>query len=276
MIKGFFRFLRSKIFFINLGIYLIFLGIFFWVLMWWLGSYTSHDKTLAVPDFSKIKVADLDKFISGKNLRYLIIDSVYDDKAVKGAVIRQEPQPNMLVKEGRIIYLYITATTPPSVQMPKLVDRSLRQAVSMIASYGFKLGSINYVPDQCANCVLDQQVKGKTVPPGTALPKGSVINLTVGRGLGDEEVGIPCLFGLSKREAMDRLAEASLSIGASKFDEAKDSISAKVYRQFPPCGKKGVHIGSSVDIFLTTDQAKVPANTDTTHNESSDEKNFDQ
>lgn len=275
MIKGLFQFLKSKSFFINLGVYLLFIVVFFWGLLTWLGAYTSHDKTLQVPDFSKIKVVDLDKFISGKNLRYLIIDSVYDEKAVKGTVIRQEPQANFQVKEGRIIYLYVTSTLPPSVQMPKLIDRSLRQAVSMIATYGFKLGKVNYVPDQCANCVLDQQVKGRSIAPGTNVAKGTVITLTIGKGLGDEEVGVPCLYGLTKREAMERLAEASLSIGASRYDETKDSVSAKIYRQLPACGRKGVNIGSSVDVFLTTDPSKIPPTVDSTSTPTSDESDFD-
>jgi beta-lactam-binding protein with PASTA domain len=258
MIKGIFQFLKSKTFFINLGIYVLFLGLLFWLLITWLGSYTNHDKTILVPNFSKIKIADLDQFISGKNIRYVIIDSLYDEKAVKGSVIRQEPQPNMEVKEGRIIYLYVTSTQPPSVQMPKLIDRSLRQAATMITTYGFKMGQITYVPDQCANCVLDQLVKGKSIAPGANIAKGTVINLVVGKGLGDEEVGIPCLSGLARKEALEQLAEASLSIGAIKYDNPKDSAMAKVYRQIPGCSKKGINIGSSVDLFLTADATKLP------------------
>jgi len=277
MIKGIFQFLKSKTFFIHLAIYIVVAGLLLWCVITWLGSYTSHGKTIKVPDFSGIKINDIDKLIAGKNMSFLIIDSVYDAKAIKGTVIRQEPEANADVKEGRTIYLYVTSTQPPKVQMPKFIDRSVRQAVAMIHSYGFKLGTISYVPDQCANCVLDQMVKGKKTPPGTEISKGTVISLVVGQGLSSEEVGIPCLQGLSKSEALERLAEASLNIGAIAFDNPKDTASAKVYRQIPSCSKSsGAKLGGSVDLFFTTDKTKIPASADSTGITKKNEPNFDE
>jgi beta-lactam-binding protein with PASTA domain len=188
-------------------------------------------------------------------------------------VVKQEPEPNEQVKDNRTIYLYVTSILPPSIEMPKLVDRSLRQAAAMIITYGLKLGKTKFVPDQCANCVLDQLVKGKKIEPGATIPKGTVIDLVVGKGLSDEEVGVPCLYGLTRKEAMEKLAEYSLSAGAITFEVPKDSSSARVYRQIPGCGKESsINIGSSVDIFLTADKAKWPSSTDTTKQ---DDGNFD-
>ncbi|MES2593393.1 MAG: PASTA domain-containing protein [Bacteroidota bacterium] len=275
MIKGIFQFIRSKTFFMHLGIYILCLALLFWVIITWLGSYTSHGKTIKVPDFKGIKMGDLDKFVGDKSIKYLVIDSIYDVKAAKGTVIKQEPEANAEVKEGRTIYLYVTSILPPTVQMPKLIDRSLRQAVAMITSYGFRVGKITFVPDQCANCILDQIVKGKKIEPGSLIPKGTVISLVVGKGLSDEEVGVPCLNGLSRKEAMEKLAEASLSVGAIAFDAAKDSLSSKVYRQSPTCGRS-VRIGGSIDLFLTADQNKIPPTADSTGNGKKNEENFDE
>ncbi len=278
MLKGIFQFLKSKTFFKHLSIYIVFIALLCWIVITWLGSFTSHGKTIKVPDFSGIKIAELDKFTADKNLRYLVIDSVYEAKAPKGTVIKQEPEPNSEVKEGRIVYLYVTSIKPPSIQMPKLIDRSLRQAVVMISSYGFKLGKIEYVSDQCANCVLDQLVKGKKIEPGASIPKGTIINLIVGKGLSEEVVGVPCLYGLSRKEAVEKLAEASLNIGAISFDVPKDSLSAKVYKQSPSCGKQtNINLGGSIDLFFTTDKEKIPQMSDTTtSNNKSDDENFDE
>jgi len=276
MLKRIFQFLKSKTFFKNLSIYIISIALLIWILITWLSSYTGHNKIVKVPDFSKMKVAELDNFIADKDLRYMVIDSIYDPKAAKGAVIRQEPEPNAEVKSGRIIYLYITSLLPPSIQMPKLIDRSLRQAVTMISTYGFKLGSINYVPDQCANCVLEQLVKGKKIEPGTSIPKGTVISLVVGKGLSDEKVGVPCLYGLTRKEAMVKLLESSLSIGALAFDDPKDTVSAKVYKQLPGCGAKAsTNLGGSVDLFFTTDKSKISEMPTDTSSNRKDDANFD-
>ncbi|MES2286893.1 MAG: PASTA domain-containing protein [Bacteroidota bacterium] len=277
MLKGIFQFIKSKTFFLHLIIYIISLTLLIWLVISSLGSYTGHGETIKVPDFKGLKVLELDKFTADKNLRYLIIDSIYDAKAPKGSVIKQEPEFNAEVKEGRIIYLYITTKLPPSIQMPKLVDRSLRQAVAMVSTYGLKLGKIEFVPDQCANCVLDQLVKGKKIEPGSPIPKGTIINLIVGKGLSDEEVGVPCLYGLTRKEALEKLVEASLSIGAIAFDEPKDSLLSRVYKQSPSCGRQAsINLGGSIDLFLTADKNKIIQRSDTTaNNKKVDDEDFD-
>jgi beta-lactam-binding protein with PASTA domain len=174
--------------------------------------------------------------------------------------------------------LYVTSVLPPSIQMPQLVDRSLRQAIAMISTYGFKLGKIQFVADQCANCVLEQLVKGKKIMPGENISKGTVINLVVGKGLGDEDIAVPCLFGLTKKEALEKLAEVSLSIGSISFEVPKDSLSAQVYKQSPSCGKgTSIKMGANIDLFLTSNKNKIPkiADTTATSNKKSNDENFD-
>ena len=251
--------MKSKTFLTNLGIYIVLLALLFWAIVSWLGSYTSHNQTIKVPSFTNIKIAELDEFVSDKNVRYLIIDSIYDTKSAPGVVVKQEPEAEAEVKSGRIIYLYVTSTRPPSIAMPKLVDRSLRQAAAMISSYGLKLGRTKFVPDQCINCILNQQIKGRDVEPGTTVPKGTVVNLILGKGLGDEEVDVPCFYGLTAREAAKKLAEVSLSIGSVTYDNPKDSLTAKVYKQYPVCGKEAsLKMGEAIDLYLTTEKTKIP------------------
>lgn len=274
MFSRLFQFLKSKIFFKHLAIYIVVVGILFWVTLTWLKSSTNHGESIKVPDFTNVKIQELDAFVKDKNLRYLVIDSLYDVNAPKGTVIKQEPEAGAEVKENRIIFLYVTSILPPSVQMPKLVDRSLRQAASMIATYGLKMAPPKFKPDQCANCVLEQLVKGKKIAPGEIVEKGTVIQLIVGKGLSDEEVGVPCLYGLTRKEAMEKLAENSLSIGAVNFDEPKDSASARVYRQSPSCGKETtINMGSTIDLFMTADKNKWSTKPDTG---SVNSENFDE
>ena len=89
MLKGIFEFIKSKTFFLHLTIYIISLTFLIWLVISSLGSYTGHGETIKVPDFKGLKVFELDKFTADKNLRYLIIDSIYDAKAPKGSVIKQ-------------------------------------------------------------------------------------------------------------------------------------------------------------------------------------------
>ena len=247
-----------------------------WLVFSWLKSTTNHGEVIVVPDFSGLGLKELDKFVADKNLKYLVIDSIYDTKAKKGVVVKQEPEANAEVKEGRTIYLYVTSILPPTIQMPKLVDRSLRQAAAMITTFGLKMGAIKFVPDQCANCVLEQMVKGKKIAPGDLIEKGTVIQLIVGKGLSDEEVGVPCLYGLSRKEALARLTECSLSVGSAVFDIPKDSLSGRVYRQIPSCGKESmINMGGTIDLYFTTDKVKLSSMPDTSSVKNDDE-NFDE
>ena len=179
--KGFFSFLKSKQFFIHFGLATITIIITLWVLVKMLNSYTNHGDSVEVPDFKGKTIAELNGFIEGKDVRYLIIDSIYAPKEKPGLVIRQDPETKTQVKRNRIIYLYVTGLLPPQMLMPKLIDRSERQAILMLESYGFKIGKITQVAGDCNGCVLGQFIKGKPVEPGTNVKKGTVIDLTIGR-----------------------------------------------------------------------------------------------
>lgn len=179
--KDFFAFIKSKTFFKHFLIALVSLVLVLWLLFKLLGVYTHHGETAEVPDFKGKSIADLDDFVADKNVRYLIIDSIYDPEEKAGIVIKQDPEPKSLVKHNRMIYLYVTSTQAPQISMPKLVDRSTRQAVFMIESYGLKVGKIEEISGDCKGCVLKQFFEGKEIAPGSSIKKGSKIDLAVGK-----------------------------------------------------------------------------------------------
>ena len=110
-----------------------------------------------------------------------LIDSVYIPSEKPGTVLRQDPEPATKVKHNRTVYLYVTGMVPPQIEMPKLLDRSERQARLIITTYGLKVGSVKEEEAYCNGCVLAQQIKGQDIEPGTPVKKGSVIDLVVGR-----------------------------------------------------------------------------------------------
>jgi len=179
--KGFFTYLRSKQFFIHFGLAAVTVVITLSILVKMLNSYTQHGETVEVPDFKGKTIAELNGFIQGKDVRYLIIDSIYAPKEKPGVVLRQDPETKTKVKRNRIIYLYVNGLMPPTLAMPKLIDRSERQAILMLESYGLKVGKITPVAGDCNGCVLGQFVKGKVIEPGTQIKKGTVIELTIGK-----------------------------------------------------------------------------------------------
>jgi len=268
--KNLFAFLKSRAFFKHLGIALVSLFLLFWIVFKGLGYYTHHGQTVSVPDFNGLKIKALSEFVQGKQLKYLVIDSIYDTKRDKGVVIKQEPEAGSRVKQDRTIYLYVTSVMPPRVAMPKLEDRSLRQAVGLLETYGLKLAKpLKRKPDVCNGCVLNQEYKGKRIAEGTLIERGSEITLTIGEGRGGSagDVGVPSLIGLTLKEAIHKLNDNNLSEGAligdpkqkSKLDTAK----AIIYRQSPSPGEE-ISAGSSIDFYLTNDKSRLKSNNDST------------
>jgi beta-lactam-binding protein with PASTA domain len=150
--------------------------------------------------------------------------------------------------------------------MPRLEDRSLRQAVAILEAYGLKLAKpVKRKPDVCNGCVLSQEYKGKHIAEGAQIERGAEITLTVGDGHnGEGTVDIPNLVGLTLQEAVLRLNESNLNEGTAIFDkkqkEKPDSLNARVYKQVPAPGSDNtISPGSTIDLYLTNDKAKLQA-----------------
>lgn len=173
-------FLKSKPFFIHVATILVLIGLLLFGVSSWLSHYTSHDEFVVVPGFRGQEVSALDKFLEDKSLSYQIIDSIYDPKEKPGVVLRQDPDSGSKVKHNRTVYLYVTGMVAPQVSMPKLIDRSERQARLILSSYGLKIGRITERKADCSGCVLAQTVKGKAVEPGTGVKKGTIVDLVIG------------------------------------------------------------------------------------------------
>ncbi len=203
--KGFFAFIRSKQFFIHLGLAILTISIVLWVLVRMLNVYTQHGEMVAVPDFKGKTIPELKDFVKDEDVRFQIIDSIYAPKEKPGTVIRQDPEAKTMVKHNRTIYLYVTGMLPPQIIMPKLIDRSERQATSMIESYGLKVGKVTQVAGDCSGCVLSQSIKGKNVEPGAMIKKGTVIDIAVG-----------------KKENYVAPPDTSSKHGGPNFDEEKE------------------------------------------------------
>ena len=174
-------FIRSGKFFIQLGIIILLVILIIYSCLKWMSSYTNHGQFVVVPDFKGKMISQLDDFIKGQEVSYQIIDSIYDPKEKAGIVLRQDPEMNSKVKHNRTVYLYVTGMVPPQVRMPKLVDRSERQARLIISSYGLKVGGVEERHADCNGCVIEQLVKGRQIEEGKGIPKGSVVDLVVGR-----------------------------------------------------------------------------------------------
>lgn len=231
------------------GITLILL---FVVWLKYLDIYTNHNDFIKVPDFNGIHVRNLDSVVETNSLRYVIIDSVFDKLKPKGVVVNQDPLSNTDVKKNRRIYLTINSLMPRKVNLPDILDLTLRQAVSKLQKHGLEVGRLEYRPDIATNKVLSFKVNGIVTEVGQELYHGTIIDLVLGQGLSNEKVVIPNLVGLSRIESHMILKSNSLNIGLEYFNnEVSDSNSAVVYKQYPQAVESHkISMGSSIDLYF--------------------------
>ncbi|MBO7625465.1 MAG: PASTA domain-containing protein [Bacteroidales bacterium] len=152
--------------------------------------FTRHGKEYEVPDMCGKSFAEVEQFQHDGNrhhFRFLVNDSVFVPDVEGGTVMSQDPAPGQLVKRGRKIYLSVSTLNPPQVEMPNLIDLSLRQAENLLKTNDLKLGQVVYKPSRFVNAVLEQRYKGRVIRPGTRLPYHAEITLVVGKESGSEE-----------------------------------------------------------------------------------------
>ncbi len=232
--------------------------------MFFLSIYTRHGQSLAVPDFKGMPIDEAYDLAHENSLKIVVTDSIFRPALPAGSVIDQNPKPDARVKKKRKVFITINCVMPKKIDAPNVVGFSLRQGKAVLESKGLKIGKLIYQPDMATNNILDQRYKGRMLMPNEPVFVGTSVDLVLGM---DNEAGertsIPYVLRLNSDDARSRLADASLNLGRMRFDKSvktiSDSLSAVVYKQVPgPSGSNSTSLGSSVDIYLTVDESKIP------------------
>lgn len=192
---------------------------------------TNHGRQTNVPNLMGKKMNAAIKTLKDMGFK-IKIDSTYQSYKDPLEVLFQEPGAGTSVKFGRTIFLTVNRQTPPSIEMPNLVNMSFRNALLTMHSYNLEMGDTSYRPDVAAGAVLEQWVKGKQIMPGTMVPFGTRIDLVVGEGLSGEQE-VPNLIGMNWSVAKVLLDSLSLTSNPVWEGTITDSNSAVVYMQQP-------------------------------------------
>ncbi len=251
---SFVSFLFSKSFYKHLAIILLLGIVLFFVAIKALDIYTNNGEYIETPILQGADVDSLMATASNNYLLYEVVDSMYDDYALPGTVLMQNPKPGAKVKPGRKIYLTIVAKMSEMVKMPNLIDLTLRRAIEVVELSHLRIAHIDFVPDMALNAVLDQWYQGQKVPNDTLLPKYAAIELKVGNGFGKQAAVVPFLIGKSAEAAVTQIMKSSLNVG--RIDTlASDNFEGdlRVYKQTPmsiPDMQHKTFLGDTVHLLL--------------------------
>lgn len=254
------NFLISRKFIINL----VLIGVAWVIIIWssisYFNSYTNHGESIEVPNLISNNASDIPQLLAGKELKYEVLDSIYNPNLVEGTVIYQNPMATdstgLKVKSARTIKVRVSKRSR-LVDIPIVVSKSQRFAEAVLMTKGLRTKTTFVPSNEDQGSVIEQKFKGKPVTKGTKVPINSVIELTVGKKTSGQMALVPNLFGLTIKEAEARLKNSQslrLFIVCNNCENAQDSISARVIRQTPVSADSSkVPEGSTITIFASTD-----------------------
>ena len=215
---------------IGFGVAICLFIIFFFSLGW----ITGNGETEKVPAVIGLDVAAAEKNLIALGFDVELQDSIYVDTLARNSVLRQTPEADEVVKKGRTVYLTVNRVVAPQVDMPNLVGFSIKSAETYLKVLGLRLGSIQMVPDQNKNVVIDQLVNGQPIAPGSKIPSGTLIHFLVGDGGASGGMFMPDLVGLTYEQAKAQLISLGLNLGVVTVNGSiVDSASAFVFDQNP-------------------------------------------
>ncbi len=178
-------FYRRHPFLSNLLIVMAVGFVLLWLVLLFLDFWTMHGATAVVPQVKQKSYAEAESILSANKLGIEISDSIYDRSLPPGTIVESWPKAGAIVKEGRQVYVTITAFSPKQVtiSMPLTGNVSSRQAMSYLRGIGITDIRITETPSEYVDLVLDARYGDTPLAVGSVIPVTSTVTLTVGCGV---------------------------------------------------------------------------------------------
>ncbi|RMI26799.1 MAG: PASTA domain-containing protein, partial [Calditrichaeota bacterium] len=175
--------------------------------------YTRHGKEYPLPPVEGKHVSVAQQVLKENGFIPIVLDSVYDASAPPGTVVRQNPLPHATVKKGRRVYLTVSLGEKPAI-VPRLVEKSFKNAELLLRENGLQLGDTDWAYSDTLphrGVVIYQ-----SIPPGTQVPPGQVINLTISLGPPPTSQELPSFVGKGLESVLKELEILGVRVGRVK------------------------------------------------------------
>ena len=211
-------------------------------------AYTRHGKEITVPDLTSMFYEDARHRLSQLGLEIVEEEKKFDtsNQFPIGVVMSQNPPPFAKVKKGRRIYV-IVSKGEPTLEMPQLIHRSERNAIFILEKLGLKVGKINY---EHSDIFHAGEISNQSIPPGTELKPGTVVDITVSLGLFPDKYVVPNLVGRSLNDARKIILQSGLTLGEVSFQIASDLLPGTIISQSPAANQK-VAQGDTINLLVS-------------------------
>ena len=206
-------------------------------------------KEYELPDLRGMALTQLEEE-NVLSLRYVVIDSVYDEEKEGGIVVQQDPKPGTMIKTHRKVYVTVTSYAPSDVVLPELSNMTVRSAVSALEAAGLRCGRLRFVDSPYRNVILETTSNGKMVYAGQKMNQNDVVDLTAGMGETPTGTHVPFVIGQLPAKARRGILSASMNVGQEHFERVTNRSTAVCYKLNPDyTGVTRYPLGTYVDIW---------------------------
>ena len=219
-----------------------------------IGSFLAYGKfwsnaEVNVPSVVGMQLTSAKTMLEDANLRVNVAET-FDPKVPVGSVVSQYPEAGSIVKEQRLVTIYISKGGE-MVTMPDIRGLTLKIAQGKLGELGLKIGKVDEeFSDQPAETILSQNPKASG-----QVAKGSTIDIVISKGF-NNKVKLADFRG-NKLEAVTKQLE-SLKLKVGNITEVNDNNSANgtILGQNPAPGTE-VDENSNIDFTIAkTSQQK--------------------
>ena len=210
-------------------------------------SNDTESKKYTVDNYIGMSLSAAREKIDGKFK--IKVEEEYSADYAKGLVIRQDPESDTELEEGKTLTLVVSkgTRTEDKVSVPEVVGKRESSAKSELEAAGLKVS----VKTKYSTDVAKGKVISQSPGSGNQVTKNSTVVITVSQGKKPETmVRVPNLRYFKESEARSELKNSNLVLG-SVLTEYSDSVEkGLVIRQTVSSGSK-VKEGTAVGIYVS-------------------------
>ena len=210
-------------------------------------SNDTESKKYTVDNYIGMSLSAAREKIDGKFK--IKVEEEYSADYAKGLVIRQDPESDTELEEGKTLTLVVSkgTRTEDKVSVPEVVGKRESSAKSELEAVGLKVS----VKTKYSTDVAKGKVISQSPVSGNQVTKNSTVVITVSQGEKPETmVRVPNLRYFTESEARSELKNSNLVLG-SVLTEYSDSVEkGLVIRQTVSSGSK-VKEGTAVGIYVS-------------------------
>lgn len=204
-------------------------------------------KEVTVPYLQGMTVAQAQEELNKLNLKLEEGDEIYSSQFDAGEIVSQDPDAEMIVKEGFTITVNVSSGMEKAGTIPNVVNKTASDAKFVLESYGYVQGSVTPENSDLPKDVIIRQ----SPEAGTEAGEGTSVNLWVSLGSAIEQVPMPSLLGKDIDTAKEELEKAGLKIDSVGYEMSVAYMTNTVmWQQYEP--GEMVEKGSGVNLKIST------------------------